>query len=269
MDHVVSLLVQYGYLVVFGVVLLENLGLPLPGPLVLLVAGGLAAAGKIWLPLVMALAVVAALLGDIVWYALGRWRGRPVLSFLCRLSLNPDTCVANTERFFLRHGIRMLLVAKFLPGLNTVAPPLLGTLHAPVPSFLAFDLAGALIYTASIAGAGFLLGNELVEATGARVAQLGTVAQWGAGAALAGYVAWRLLLRLHVKRALRTVGISPGAVRDLQQQGSDPLLIDVRSAVAVKHNPNLIPGAVRAAGSELDRLVDGLPRDRPIVAYCL
>src|SRR5574341_1070168 len=113
MSDVLGLLLQYGYLVVFGVILLENLGLPLPGIVVLIVAGAFAAAGRLSLGLVVALGVLAALLGDLAWYALGRWRGRPVLSFLCRLSLNPDTCVGTTERFFLRYGMPTLVLAKF------------------------------------------------------------------------------------------------------------------------------------------------------------
>src|SRR5262249_3023836 len=97
-------LTRYGYLLVFVVLPLESLGVPLPGIALLLVAGGLAGAGKLSLPLLVALTVAAALIGDLVWYGLGRWRGRPVLQVLCRVSLNPDTCVGKTERFFVRYG---------------------------------------------------------------------------------------------------------------------------------------------------------------------
>ena len=143
---IVGLLVRYGYLVVFVVILLENLGLPLPGIALLLVGGGLAGAGKLRLGLIVVLAVAGALLGDLVWYALGRWRGRPVLGLLCRLSLNPDTCVGNTERFFLRWGMPTLLIAKFVPGMNTIAPPLMGTLGGRFLPFLAYDTGGAVIF---------------------------------------------------------------------------------------------------------------------------
>src|SRR5574341_1194221 len=163
MSDVLGLLLQYGYLVVFGVILLENLGLPLPGIVVLIVGGAFAAAGRLSLPLVIVLAVLAALLGDAVWYALGRWRGRPVLTLLCRLSLNPDTCVGTTERFFLRFGMPALLFAKFLPGVNTVTPPLLGMLRARLGPFLAYDLAGALFYTAVAVGLGYAIGVEMVR----------------------------------------------------------------------------------------------------------
>src|SRR5437867_11234450 len=186
---IVGLLVRYGYLVVFVVILLENLGLPLPGIALLLVGGGLAGAGKLRLGLIVVLAVAGALLGDLVWYALGRWKGRPVLGLLCRLSLNPDTCVGNTERFFLRHGMPTLLVAKFLPGVNTIVPPLMGTLRAGVARFVAYDIGGAALYTIVAVGAGYFLGREIVGAVMARSAQFAGVLGWSFVTFVLGYVA--------------------------------------------------------------------------------
>ena len=269
MNDALALLLRYGYLVVFGVVLLENLGLPVPGVAVLIVAGGLAGAGQLRLATVGLLAVVAALLGDLVWYGLGRWRGRPVLGFLCRVSLNPDTCIGTTERFFLRHGQRTLLVAKFLPGVNTIVPPLMGVLRARLGSFLAWDFGGAALYTVVAVGAGYLLGREFLDAATAHLARLGTVLGWGMSALVGGYVAWRLALRLRVRRALRTVGLTPTEVRDLQASGANALIIDVRSPLAVRENPRRIAGAVPADREQLEWLATTLPHDRPIVAYCV
>ncbi len=269
MDHVLALLVQYGNIVVFGVILLENLGLPLPGIAVLVLAGALAGAGKLWLSAIGLLAVAGALLGDLVWYALGRWKGRPVLGLLCRLSLNPDTCVGNTERFFLRHGMRTLLVAKFLPGVNTIVPPLMGTLRAGVARFVAYDFGGAALYTIFGVGIGYFLGREIVNAATARVAQLAGVVGWSFATFVLGYIAWRLALRMRVRRALRTVGVTPDELRGLQRDGANVLVLDVRSPLAVKEDPRMIPGAVRAGREELDWLASTLPHDRPIVAYCV
>ena len=269
MDHVLALLVPYGNVVVFGVMLLENLGLPVPGIAVLVLAGALAGAGKLSLAAIGLLAVTGALLGDLVWYALGRWKGRPVLGLLCRLSLNPDTCVGNTERFFLRHGMPTLLVAKFLPGVNTIVPPLMGTLRAGVARFVAYDSGGAALYTIVAVGTGYFLGREIVNAATARVAQLSGVIGWGFATFVLGYIAWRLALRMRVRRALRTVGVTPGELRALHSDGANVLVLDVRSPLAVKEDPRVIPGAVRAGHDELDWLASTLPPDRPIVAYCV
>lgn len=206
MDDVLSLLVQYGYLTLFGLILLENLGLPLPGFALLIVAGALAGTGHLSLALALPVTIVAALLGDLTWYALGRWRGRPVLGFLCRLSLNPDTCVANAERFFLRHGMRTLLIAKFLPGVNMVAPPLLGTLRARLDRFLGYDFAGALTFSGAFLGIGYLLGWEIVHRAEVVAARMSALLGWGAVASGLGYIAWRLALRLRVRKALQTSG---------------------------------------------------------------
>ena len=260
---------HYGFAVVFGVILLENLGLPLPGLALLVIAGALAGAGKLGVPLIILAAIVGALGGDLVWYALGRWRGRPVLGFLCRLSLNPDTCVGNTERFFLRHGMPALLVAKFLPGLNTIAPPLMGTLRAGFRRFLAFDTGGAVIFSVVTVGVGYFLGWEMVDRLSAAASLMGVWVGWGFLAFGLAYAGWRLGHRLRVRNALRTVGLTPAELRRRQEAGEKVVLLDVRSALAVKEKPRVIRGAVRAGLDELDKIAATLRHDQPIVAYCV
>jgi membrane protein DedA with SNARE-associated domain len=269
MTHVLALLPRYGYLVVFGIVLLENLGLPLPGVVVLVGAGGLAGLGQLRLAAVGLLAVAAALLGDLVWYGLGRWRGRPVLGLLCRLSLNPDACMDATEQFLLRHGMPTLLVAKFLPGVNTIVPPLLGTLRARLGAFVVWDLGGAALYTVTATGAGYLLGWKFADAVTAGMVQVGRVLGSAVTALVIGWVAWRLVVRLRVQRVLRRVGLTPVELRDLQESGADVLVLDVRAPLAVRDNPCRIAGAVAADAERFERLAATLPRDRLIVTYCV
>ena len=266
---IVGLLVRYGYIVVFVVILLENLGLPLPGIALLLVGGGLAGAGKLRPNLIVGLAVAGALLGDLVWYALGRWRGRPVLGLLCRLSLNPDTCVGNTERFFLRWGMPTLLVAKFVPGMNTIAPPLMGTLGGRFLPFLAYDTGGALIFAVVSVGVGYLLGLEIVDRAQAAASQMGAWLGWALGVFGLLYLLWRFALRLQVKRALRTVGLTAAELRRRVEEGADIAIVDVRSVLAVRERPLHIPGALHAELREVHRLADGWPADRWIVTYCV
>jgi len=180
-------LIQYGYAVLFLVVLGEQLGLPLVGAPVLMAAGALAGVGRFSVTLAVALAVAACLVGDLVWFELGRRRGAPILSFLCRISLEPDSCVRRTEDIFSRWGARVLLVAKFIPGLNTVAPPLAGVVGMPRQCFLRWDAGGALAWTFVYVGLGYLFSAQ-IEALALAVAGLGRGATILVGAALAAYL---------------------------------------------------------------------------------
>ena len=138
----VHILRQYGYSFIFLSVFAENLGVPVPSYPVMLVGAALAAELHFRLPAVYLVCALGALCADGIWYELGRRRGRPILRKLCSLSLSPDSCVGRTERFFSRHGLKSLLVAKFVPGLNTVAPPLAGMLKVPRIRFGAMDPGG-------------------------------------------------------------------------------------------------------------------------------
>src|SRR2546421_7263434 len=146
MDEAFQFLIRHGSSVLFVWVLAEQLGLPLPATPLLLAAGALAGSGQMNVWLAIALAVFASLLGDVSWYQFGRVRGGKVLSLLCRISLEPDSCVRKTEGAFVRQGARSLLVAKFVPGLNTMAPPLAGIIGMRFSRFVFFDSAGALLY---------------------------------------------------------------------------------------------------------------------------
>ncbi|HSB70156.1 MAG TPA: VTT domain-containing protein [Candidatus Methylomirabilis sp.] len=269
MSDVLRLLLQHGYLVVFGVVLLENLGLPVPGIVVLIVGGAFAAAGRLSLGFVVTLAVLGALLGDLAWYGLGRWRGRPVLSFLCKLSLNPDTCVGTTERFFLRYGMPTLILAKFLPGVNTVTPPLLGILRTRFVPFLTYDLAGTLFYTAVAVGLGYVVGVEVVHQAQAAASQTGVWLGWATLALVLIYIGCRIGVRFKVRRALKSVGLTPEALRRRQAGENSLLVLDMRTPLAIRERPERIPGALQAGYDELDRVAETLPRGHTIVTYCV
>lgn len=265
----VHFLRQYGYPLLFLTVLVENLGLPVPSYAFILVGAALAADLRFTLGGVVVASAMAALVGDGVWYILGRLRGRPILRTLCSVSLNPDSCVSRTENLFTRHGLKSLLVAKFLPGLNTVAPPLMGTLRARFGSFFAYDLGGALIFTVVSAGIGYVLGLEMVDRVQAAASQLGAFVGWGAAGFGLSYVGWRFVLRMRVRKALRSVGLTPDELRRRQEEGADLVVVDVRSPLAVKEKPRLIAGALRAGHEEIERLAATLSRHQTIVAYCV
>ena len=172
MNETFQFLVRHGYSVLFVWVLAEQLGLPLPATPLLLAAGALAGSGQMNLPLAISVAVLASMLGDVSWYEFGRRRGGKVLNLLCRISLEPDSCVRKTETAFVRHGARSLLIAKFVPGLNTMAPPLAGIIGMRLGRFLIFDALGAFLYLGTFVGLGFVFSSQL-EQVAARVAGLG------------------------------------------------------------------------------------------------
>lgn len=116
-------LADHGVGVLFWVIFAEQIGFPIPAIPLLIAAGALVGAGKMSVAAALLVPVAASLPPDVAWYYLGRYKGGKVLGFLCRLSLEPDSCVRDTENLFHRNGPRALLLAKFIPGFSTVAPP--------------------------------------------------------------------------------------------------------------------------------------------------
>src|SRR5437762_889714 len=146
MSETLEILSQYGYLVLFALVLAEQIGLPIPAVPVLLGVGALIGVGRMSPALAFGAALAASLPPDIVWYELGRRRGGRVLGFLCRISLEPDSCVRRTENLFMQRGRKALVIAKFVPGLSTVAPPLAGMVGIARWQFIGLDIAGAIVW---------------------------------------------------------------------------------------------------------------------------
>jgi membrane protein DedA with SNARE-associated domain len=260
-------LVRHGYLVLFGVVLGEQLGLPLVGAPVLLAAGALAGTGRFSLPVALALPIAACVLGDLVWFYLGRRRGSSVLALLCRIALEPDSCVRRTEDVFSRWGARVLLVAKFVPGLNTVAAPLAGVVRMPVGRFLAHDAAGAAFWALAYVGLGYLASAQ-IESIALALAGLGRGAGLTLGLALGLYVAWKFLQRHRFIRSLRVARITPEEVMARMKDGTSLLIVDLRNADHVMADGLRIPGALHMDPGELGRRHHEIPRDREIVLYC-
>src|SRR5215475_420348 len=161
-----QILASYGLPLVFGAVFVEQIGVPLPAIPWLLAVGALAAAGHSSATLAIGLTVIACLLADTIWFYLGRYRGTRVLGFLCRVSLEPDSCVRRTQNMFTRYGLRSLVVAKFLPGfLSTVAPPLAGMSKMSVARFLFFDVIGSVLYASCFVFLGYCFSNQIQQIT--------------------------------------------------------------------------------------------------------
>ena len=267
MDAVVDVLVQYGYVVVFGWVFAEQIGLPLPAVPVLLAAGAVAGNGRLSVALVLVLAAIASLVSDTIWYWIGRVRGGRVLGWLCRISLEPDSCVRRTQRLFSARGARSLLIAKFVPGFSTAAPPLAGIVRMPVLQFLAFTGLGGLIWAGLFVGVGWLAAYQL-EVVASYAERFGHGVGALAVAAILGYVAWKFIMRQRFLRKIRIARITPEELKTKLDGHEDLMLVDLRDSIDFETEPSIIPGALHMTTEELEARHHEIPREREIVLYC-
>jgi len=264
LEQAADFLIRHGYAVLFGWVLLEQMGLPIPAAPLLIAAGALARAGKMNLTFAVALAFVAVILADLFWYSLGRYRGGRILKLLCRISLEPDSCVRRTENLFVRRGVHALLVAKFVPGLNTAAPSLAGIFRMPVRRFMVYDSLGALFWVVTVTSLGLMFSDQLEQ----------IALRWGGwlvavlAGSLAAYVLWKFIQRRRFLRRLRIARITPKELMDKLTEGENISIVDLRQPMDIEAFPQMIPGALRIAMEEIEERHGEIPRDRDVVLYC-
>jgi membrane protein DedA with SNARE-associated domain len=199
MEHWIPGLARHGYALLFGVVFLEAIGLPVPAALALLIAGAAAANGTLRATYALAGAVSVTLAGDTLLYLLGRYTGWWLLGLLCRISLNPESCILRAADSFYRRGRVLLVVAKFIPGINTMAPPLAGSMNMRFWSFLKLDLAGAILYVGGCLAIGFLFSGALGAITRGYQA-FGRVLGWSVAILVAGYLIFQIWLLIKARR---------------------------------------------------------------------
>ncbi|MBI5604614.1 MAG: VTT domain-containing protein [Deltaproteobacteria bacterium] len=266
MTQLTEILIRHGYLVLFLAVLGEQLALPLPAGLFLFAAGALAGEGQLNLAVAFFLAVLACLLSDNLWYQVGRRKGRSVLPYLCRISLNPDSCLRRTQNIFARYGAKALLVVKFFPGVNPIAAPLSGILQMRPYRFVLFDSLGAFIWIGLFMGLGYLLSNQIEEWT-AYASRIG-VFLWVVLIGLIGYIAWKVAQRHRFLNRLRMARITPEELKRKIDAAEDLLIIDVRSSLEFEADPQRIPGALYLPLEELLKNPPEFPRAREVILYC-
>lgn len=260
-------LADHGAMVLFWVILVEQVGAPIPAIPLLVAAGALVGAGKMSLATVLLVPVAASLPPDLGWYYLGRFKGGRVLGFLCRLSLEPDSCVRDTENLFHRNGPRALLLAKFIPGFSTVAPPLAGIVGMTAGTFALYDIAGTLIWAAVSAGVGALFSNQLEQLAGL-FDQAGGLMLAGLIVGLAGFIGYKFYHRQTFLRYLRMAKISVEELKARLDAGEAISVVDVRHPLALELDPETIPGATNFTLEEIEHRHHEIPRDRDIVLYC-
>jgi membrane protein DedA with SNARE-associated domain len=267
MKTLVHYLLRYGVALVFGNVFLEQIGAPVPAVPALIVAGALSRDGRMSSTHVLLAATLASLIADYIWFALGRRYGYRILRTLCRISLSPDSCVRDTEARFERWGLKSLLIAKFIPGFSTVAPPLAGSAKRSTAAFLFYDGIGALLWAGSAVAAGRAF-HKAIDHLIAALENLGGWAVVLVASAVAVFVAVKWWQRRAFYKKLRLARISPDHLHDLLQRGEAPVVLDVRTAAARKGDPRRIPSAIVASAEEVpDRLGDVAPHQE-IVLYC-
>lgn len=267
MHGTLEFLLRHGYVVLLAWVFGEQLGLPIPSIPMLLAAGALAGTSKISFWAALAIAIVAATAADLVWFQLGRVKGIRVLQWLCKVSLEPDSCVRRTEGVFSKQGARSLLFAKFLPGLNTIAPPMAGIIRMNPWRFLLYDGLGSVVWAGSFLGLGFVF-SEQIELVAERAVSLGSGLLVLVIGSLGGYIAWKYIARERFIRELRVSRMTVDELKQKMDAGEDLVIVDLRHVLDFETDPETIPGAFRMDSKELQEQRDRLPRDREIVLYC-
>ena len=265
MRHLVQFLVLHGYAVLVLWLLGEQAALPLPSIPLLLACGALAHDSKMSLHLVLLYGLLACLIADNIWFQLGRRRGAKILRFICRISLEPDSCVRQTENAFLKYGMRSLLVSKFVPGLNTVAAPMAGRSGAALGRFLAYDACGVLLWLTVYTGLGYAFSDQL-EDIAAYAARMGSGLVVLIISVLAAWLIWKYVQRQRFLRKVAVARISAEELREKLDAGEDVLVVDVRHAVA--DDPSPIPGALLIPTEEMATRHQEIPRDRDLILVC-
>jgi membrane protein DedA with SNARE-associated domain/rhodanese-related sulfurtransferase len=266
MEALVRALEHAGLTVVFLAVLCEQAGLPIPTYPLLIVAGAASVARGSTATAVVLAAVAAALVADLAWYAAGRRFGSGVLRQMCRLSLSPDSCIADTERVFARLGSRVLLFAKFVPGLGAVATAMSGVVGASLAGFVVYDTLGAAIWAGSAVVLGVLF-HDAVDEMFVELEGLGRGGVVVLAVVLGAFLAQRWWRRRLFFRELRMARISALELNELIQRGESPTIIDARAASS-RDRDGMIPGAIAFESLDPGRVREALGPAVEVVVYC-
>ncbi|HLK69569.1 MAG TPA: VTT domain-containing protein [Bryobacteraceae bacterium] len=263
--ELIHLVERHGYALLFFWVLAEQGALPIPSAPLLVAVGALIRRGSLHAAAAMACCLAGALAADLVWFSFGRTRGKSVLRFICRVSLEPDSCVRRTENDFIRYGLNTLLFAKFVPGLNAVAAPLSGNSGVGVARFLAIDSLGIMLWSGAYLALGYLFSDQIEDAL-AYAQRLGSGVLILLAALFAAWILRKFIQRRRFLKTLEVARITPEELWDRMDAGDDLYIIDLRTAPDAD-GPS-VPGAVRLSIEDLTSNSKQIPRDREVILYC-
>lgn len=268
MESLTQFLTQYGYILLGGWVLAEQIGLPLPAAPVLMAAGAMSAKGPFHFWLALTVSVIGCAVGDLFWFRIGQQGNRRVLNAICRISLEPDTCVRRTSDLIEKYGPKSLLVTKFVPGLNAVAAPLAGSAGLGLPKFLFFNLLGSILWCGCFLGIGYFF-REKVGNIALWMAQF----KWVIALTLlvvipAAYITFKYWQRRKFTREIWMERISPEELLQRIQAGEGVTIVDLRHGLDFLPDPRTLPHAIRMAPNEVEQRYTEIPAQAEVVLYC-
>jgi len=272
MNAIVQFLLKHGYSVVFATVFARQMCLPVPALLFLIAAGALAGSAKLNLIAALGLAVTACVLADWVWYEAGRRWGDKILHFIHGLAIDPDAADRRSKKNFARYGPQVLMVAKFVVGLDAAAPPLAGMSGTSRLRFVAFDAVGAALWSGAYAGLGYIFSQDLDRAV-AYAARMGKLLAVITLAGLCIYVGRKLVRWHRFMREFRLARITPDELKQRLDAGEQVFIVDLQGGKRHPRERQGIPGAVRIDPHRLEQYRPRdkkaqIPRDREVVLYC-
>ena len=265
MNQTAEFVIRHGYAVLFFWILAEQGAVPVPSIPLLLVCGAMTRVGDLSAPLILFYGLAGCLIADSVWFALGRKQGTRILGLLCRMTLEPDSCVRQTEGGFAKYGNGFLLMAKFVPGINALAAPLAGSSGVSYWQFLLFDSLGAALWISSFGTLGYLFSEQL-EDIGDVVGRAGFRLFLSIVVAIAAWIGWKYFQRRRFLKKLDMARITTQELRQMMEAGEPVLVIDVRSEAAWQKRP--VPGSINIPLSTMAERHKEIPHDREIVLFC-
>lgn len=266
MNDAYQLLLHHGYTIIFVFALGERIGFPLLLTPCMVAAGALAGTGRMNLIGAVVLTIVAFLLGDLLWYELGRRGGGRALRLLCRVSLEPDSCVTKSKRVMEKHAEYSLLYCKYVPGIGRVVPPLAGSTGMQLRKFIAFSMVGSLLWALPMALIGYVPARQMsaTQLTQALVLWLLALAM----AAVVGNIVWKYISRRRLLYELRMARISPADLQQMLERGDLPVIVDLRHPLDFLYDPRIIPGALRVKPDDIVAYSPQIPKDGDLILYC-
>ncbi|MGB7599139.1 MAG: VTT domain-containing protein [Candidatus Sulfotelmatobacter sp.] len=260
---------RHGYALTFGLLLAEAVGLPFPAALALVAAGAAVGAHALWGPYVLAAALTALLLGDTAQFWLGRYMGWALLGFLCRVSINPETCILRSAESFYKRGKITLVIAKFIPGVNTMAAPLAGSMKMRFSQFLRLDFAGALVYSLTYLLVGYV-SRDFLAALLRGFHAAGRAMEGVIVAALTVYAIYRIVQYRKNKTysVVPRIQVEELARRLSSQDAGRVQIVDVRSHGYYDSGSSRIKNSIRIEPNNLEEEIKNLPKDKDIYLYC-
>jgi membrane protein DedA with SNARE-associated domain/rhodanese-related sulfurtransferase len=264
MHSAMDFLIRHGYIVIFVAVFVEEIGLPIPSDPVVLAAGALVGFHRFSLAAVLALAIAATSIADGLWFRLGKRQGNSVLKFVCRVSIEPDTCVSKTHSAYVRYGPGLILVSKFVPWLGTLVPPMAGMFNLATWKFVVLDVASALVWAGVYIALGWVFRRQL-EDLAAAISRFGAWFGVALGVGLLAYLVYKFIRRRRFRHALRIARITPRELKQRMDEGAPLVVIDLRSEI--ERQEGCIPGAAALAYEDLDSVLPAIGK-KEVVFYC-